>query len=69
MLVLTRTKGIAGKIRNVIHKCNTNYITDISIILVRDFQVLVRKIMILFFFKSSFYFLVLMYLLLLNHAK
>lgn len=50
MLVLTRTKGIEGTILNIIHKCNTNYITGISIILVRVFQVLVRKIIILFFF-------------------
>jgi len=51
-----------------IKKCNANYITDVSMILVRDFQVFVKKITMLFF-SFSFDFLVLMPLLVSNHAK
>lgn len=47
MSVLTRTKGTGGKLRNVRHKCNTNDITAISVLLGREFQVLGRKMMIL----------------------
>lgn len=70
MSVLTRTKGTGGKLRNVRHKCNTNDITAISVLLGREFQVLGRKMMILFW--GFFFIQFLLFspcVVLLNHAK
>lgn len=53
MLVLIRTNGMDGKICN--KKCNANYITDVSIISARDFQIFVKKITILFILLFSIY--------------